>query len=64
MLLLFFEYCLELDVEERVLIDGRIGFEVVGIDRVSFCGLMNINDGIEVYIYDFRKIVFFKNVID
>ena len=57
------EYCLELDAEERALTDGRIGPEAVGIDRASLCGSMNINDGIEVYIHDFRKIVPFKNVL-
>ena len=48
----FLVYCVELDAEERALTDGRIGPEAVGIDRASHCGSMNINDGIEVHVYD------------
>ena len=51
------KYCLDLDAEERALTDGRIGPVAVGIDRASLCGSMNINDGIEVHIYDFKKSV-------
>ena len=58
------QYCIELDAEERALTDGRIGPEAVGIDRASLCGSMNINDGIEVHVHDFKKSVPFKNITD
>ena len=37
-----------LEPEEKAITDGRIGPEIVGIDRNSLCGSMDIKEGIEV----------------
>ncbi|XP_031562489.1 E3 ubiquitin-protein ligase RNF123-like isoform X2 [Actinia tenebrosa] len=38
----------EQDQRERAMNDGRIGAEIVGIDKNSLCGSMNIKDNIEL----------------
>ncbi|EDO32967.1 predicted protein [Nematostella vectensis] len=48
-LCLYWNICfLVLDPEQRAITDGRIGPEVVKIDRSSLCGSMNIKDATEL----------------
>lgn len=39
--------------EEKALTDGRIGPELVGVDRNSLYGSMNVKEGIEVSVHSY-----------